>query len=129
MATKACNASFLLGANVIAELTSITNTITGETLDVTTFDSGCTKEFIQGLVSGQVTMDGFYDPTDTNGQKALLTAQLAGNNVSDPKFLTDGVNGFEAEEAVVTSTAVGATVGGLVSFNASLQLSGTISVV
>lgn len=129
MATKACGASFLLGANTLAELKSISNTVTGETLDITTFDSGCTKEFIQGLIDGKVNMEGYYDPNDTNGQKALLIAQLAGNNVEDPKFLVDATNGIEAEEAVVTSVAIGAQVGDIVSFSASLQLSGTISIV
>lgn len=129
MALKGCNASFLLDTDVVAELTNISNAFTGDTLDTTTFDSGCVREFIAGLRSGTIDITGFYDPTDTNGQVAMFTAFLNGTNLSTPKFLVDGTNGFSAAEAVVASYNVEAAVDGLVGFSATLQLSGTISVV
>ena len=129
MALKGCAASFLVGVNTVAELNSITNSVTGDTLDTTTFDSSCTREFIQGLKSGTIDISGYYDPTDTNGQVAIIAALLAGNNIDDPKFLVDGTNGFTAEEAVCSTLSIGAAVEGLVTFSATLQLSGTISVV
>lgn len=129
MATRGSNASFSVNSNDVAELTSVSNTISGESLDVTTFDSDNFKEFIQGLVSGQVTMSGYYDPTDANGQQALLGAVLAATNITSPEFLVDGTNGFGATSGVVTSIDVGAEVAGLVSFSATVQLSGTISIV
>jgi hypothetical protein len=129
MALPGCGASFLLNTNVVAELTNISNAMTGETLDVTSFDSSCVREFIAGLRSGTIDVSGYYDPTDTNGQVALLAALLAGSLLVTPKFLVDGTNGFSAVNGVVSSSTVDAAVDGLVNFSATIQLSGTISVV
>lgn len=129
MALKGCTASFLVGANTVAELVNISNSITGDSLDVTTFDSSCTREFIQGLKSGQMSIKGYYDPTDTNGQAALITAILNGSNVDDPKFLVDSTHGITAESSVVTSVSIDGEVSGLINFSATLQLSGAITVV
>ncbi len=129
MALKGCLASFLVGSDLVAELNSITNNITGDTLDITSFDSGCTRAFIAGLRSGTIDIAGFYDPTDTDGQVAVIAAMLAGTNIAAPKFLVDGTNGFEAASSVCSSVSIGAVVEGLVTFSATLQLSGTISVV
>lgn len=131
MALKGCQASFLLGTNTVAELSNVSNAFTGETLEVTSFDSTCLREFIAGLRSGAMDISGFYDPTDTNGQVAMMTAFLNGTVLSgaqQPKFLADGTNGFSAD-AVISSYNVEATVDGLVGFSATLQLTGAITVV
>lgn len=130
MALKGCNASFGLGANTVAELTGITNSYTADSLDVTTFDSSCLREFIAGLRSGTMDISGYYDPTDTNGQVAMFTAFLNGTTLTTtqkPKILWNGTNGFEAD-AIVTAYNVDTTVDGLVNFSATLQLTGTITV-
>lgn len=129
MALPGNAASFLIGANTVAELTSVTNTITGEELDTTTFDDGIFRTFIAGLVNGQMSISGYYDPTDTNGQVALRSAILGGTLISTPKFLVDGTNGFSAVNGLITSIDIGAEVAGLVTFAATIRLSGTISVV
>ena len=131
MALKGCSASFLLGTNTVAELSNISNAFTGDTLDITTFDSSCVREFIAGLKGGTIDISGFYDPTDTNGQVAMMTAFLAGTTLATtqkPKFLVDGTNGFTAD-GVISSYTVDAAVDGIVNFSASIQLTGTISVV
>lgn len=130
MATAGCGASFLLGTNTVAELTNVSNSFTGETLDVTTFDSSCVREFIAGLRSGTMDITGFYDPTDTNGQVAMWTAWYEGTTLTgaqQPKFLVDGTNGFSGD-GVISSYSVDATVDGLVNFSATIQMTGTISV-
>ena len=130
MALAGNAASFGLGSNLVAELTSVSNTFTGDTLDVTSFDDGALRVFIAGLRSGSVDISGFYDPTDTNGQVAMFTAFLAGTKLvttQQPTFLVDGTNGFSAD-GVISSYAVSATVDGLVEFSATIQLSGTIAV-
>ena len=129
MALSGCAASFLIGANTVAELTNISNAMTGETLDVTSFDSGCVREFVAGLRSGTIDVSGFYDPTDTNGQVALVAGLLAGTAITAPKFLVDGTNGFTAVSGIMANSTVDAGVDGLVNFSASIQLSGAISVV
>ena len=131
MALKGCGASFLLGSNTVAQLNNISNPITADTLDTTTFDSACLREFIAGLRSGTMDISGYYDPTDTTGQKAMLTASLAGTllkTTQQPKVLWDGTNGLSAD-GVITSLTIDAAVDGLVTFSASIQLSGTITVV
>jgi len=131
MALKGCNASFLLGTNAVAELNNISNPISADSLDTTTFDSSCLREFIAGLRSGTIDISGFYDPTDTTGQKAMLTAMLAGTTLEttqQPKILWDGVNGLSAD-GVITSLTIEAAVDGLVNFSASIQLTGTITVI
>lgn len=128
MALPGHGASFLIGANTVAELNSITNAFTGDSLDVTNFSSTGVRSFIAGLRSGTMNIAGFYDPTDTNGQVAMMTAFLAGSALSTCKFLTNGTNGFSAD-AIVTNYTLDATPSGTVNFSATLQLTGTISVV
>ena len=130
MALKGCSASFSLGSNSVAELNNISNPLTADSLDVTTFDSACLREFIAGLRSGTIDISGFYDPTDTTGQVAMMTAFLAGTvltTTQKPKILWSGTYGIEAD-AIVTSYSVDASVDGLVNFSATLQLTGTITV-
>ena len=130
MALQGCSASFLLGNNAVAELTSISNAISGDSLDTTTFDSACIRSFVAGLRSGTIDIAGYYDPTDTSGQAAMLTAMLAGTLLTDtqlPKILWNGAYGISAN-GIITSLNVDAAVEGLVGFSATIQLSGTISV-
>jgi len=131
MANKGCIAGFFLGTNKVAGLNNISNAITGDTLDVTTFNSDCFRQFIAGLKGGTVSISGFYEPTDTTGQRAMFTALLAGTvltTTQKPKFMVDGTNGFTAD-GIVSSYTVDATPEGTVNFSAEIQLTGTIAVV
>lgn len=123
---RGSQASFLIGVNTVAELNSITNAFTSDALDTTAFASDI-RTFIAGLRSGTINISGFYDPTDTTGQVAMMTAFLAGSILTDAKFLTNGTNGFSAD-AIVTNYTVDATVASTVNFSATLQLTGTITV-
>lgn len=130
MAIVGSGASFSLGTNEVASLTSISNPLTGDSLDVTTFDSSGLREFIAGLRTGTVDISGYYDTTDTNGQVAMLTAFLAGTKLTttqQPTILWNGTNGISAD-GIITAYNVDATVDGIVNFSATIQLSGTITV-
>ena len=130
-AVKGCGASFSLGSNQVAALTSISNPITADSLDITSFDSSCVREFIAGLKSMTIDISGYYDSTDTNGQLAMQTAILAGTiltSTQKPAILWNGVNGMTAD-AIITSLTIDAAVDGIVNFSASLQCTGTIAVV
>ena len=130
MAIKGCGASFSLGSNVVAELNNIANAYSADSLDVTTFDSSCIREFIAGLRSGTMDISGFYDPTDTNGQVAMFTACLAGTTLTTtqkPKILWNGTNGFEAD-GIITAYNVDTAVDGTVNFSATIQLTGAVTV-
>ena len=135
MALQGCLAGLFLGpiatGDKVASLTSVSNSSTRDTLDVTTFDSSCFREFIVGLGGGSIDISGFYDPTDTAGQVALETAFYAGtllNTTQKPVFSVDGTNGFTAD-AYIASYKIDAAVGAVVNFSATLQLTGTIAVV
>ena len=130
-AIKGCGASFSLGTNAVAGLTSISNPITADSLDVTVFNATCMRDFIAGLRSGTMDVSGYYESGDTNGQVAMFTAMLAGTKLTGaqkPKILWNGVNGFTGD-GIVTSLTVDAAVDGIVNFSATIQLSGTIAVV
>jgi predicted secreted protein len=131
MAVKGCLASFLLGTDVVASLKNVANALTGDSLDTSTFDCSCTREFIAGLRSGTIDISGDYDSTDTTGQAAMMTSFLTSTileSAQKPKILWDGVNGITAD-ALITAIAIEAAVDGIVSFSATLQLTGTIAVV
>lgn len=131
MAIKGCGASFSLGTNVVAGLTSISNPITADSLDVTVFNATCMRDFIAGLRSGTIDISGYYESGDTNGQVAMFTAMLAGTKLTSaqkPKILWNGANGFTGD-GIITSLTVDAAVDGIVNFSATIQLTGTIAVV
>lgn len=129
MALPGYGASFLINSVEVAELRSVTNSVTGEELDITTFDSGVFKEFIQGLVSGQFDISGYYDPTDSTGQGSIISNMLAATSLTLPKVLVDGTNGFQSATGIGTNFAITGAVDGLVEFSATIRMSGTISVV
>jgi len=130
-AIRGVGASFLLGTNVVAGLTSISNPISADSLDVTTFNATAMRDFIAGLRSGSIDISGYYESTDTTGQMAMFTAMLAGTKLTStqkPKILWNGVNGFTGD-GIITSLTVDAAVDGIVNFSATIQLTGTIAVV
>ena len=131
MSVVGSGASFLLGSNVVAKLKTISNPLTNETLDVTTFDSSAFKEFLAGLTEGTVSITGDYDSTDTNGQIALITAFLAKTlltSTQKPKILWNGVNGMTAD-GYCTELNMDTDVAALVNFAATIKMTGTIAVV
>lgn len=125
-----CEAGFFLGSDEVAGLNTITNPYTSESLDVTVFSSNCVREFLAGLISGTITISGFYEVTDTAGQVAMFTAFLARTKLTTtqkPKILWNGTNGIEAD-GIITNYEVGAQVGQIISFSATIQLSGAPTV-
>ncbi len=131
MATAGCKAAFYLGTTKVASLSSISNPVTNDSLDVTTFDSNCLKEFIYGLNSTTIDCSGFNDESDTNGQAVLLTAQLAQTiltGAQKPKILWDGTNGIEVD-GIVTGVTKDAAIGAPNAFSFTIQGTGAITVI
>ncbi len=76
MAKHAFGTRLKIGANHIAGLTSVSGIdLTADTIDVTTLESADTyREFIQGMRDGgEVSVSGFFEPSDTNGQNQIFT--------------------------------------------------------
>jgi len=129
MAIKGCAVTFSLGSNVVAELNNVALNNSADSLDITTFDSSCKREFLAGLRSATIDISGFYDPSDTNGQVAMWTAYDAGallTTTQKPKILWDGTNGFEGD-AYITSYNIDVAVDGVVNFSATLQVTGALT--
>lgn len=131
MAVKGCSAALYLGSDKVASLNSVTLNASGDTLDVTSFDSNCVREFIGGLRSFTIDFGGFYDSTDTNGQTALMQALI--NNTlltttQKPKILWDGVNGIEID-GWVSTLVQNATPDSPSGFSGSIQGTGTATII
>lgn len=131
MAVRAMGTIIKIGANSIADVTSITPPeMTTDTIDTTTLAStGGYKESIPGFKdAGEVGIVGFFNPSDTLGQMALYTAFQNGTNDSYtiifPSALgaswtfTGGVTGFKT---------TGVEVDGAIGFEATIKISGAPS--
>lgn len=51
------------------------------------------KQYVLGLLDGgEITFNGLYDPTDSEGQTALRTANEAGTELTDLRFWVDNTS-------------------------------------
>ncbi|MDR6883114.1 phage tail tube protein [Bacillus sp. 3255] len=120
-----------IGANSIAQVTSITPPVmTAETIDATHLaSSGGYRESIPGFKeAGEVSVVGFFDPSDLQGQMALYNAFQSGTidtyTILFPSALgaswtfTGGVTGFKT---------TGVEVDGAIGFEATIKISGAPS--
>lgn len=80
-----------IGAKKIAEISNWNLDLNADDIDVTSFDSAGWKEFLAGLKEWSGSMEGNFKPDDTDGQKAILAAWLAGETVSLNLKLSDTV--------------------------------------
>lgn len=130
MSLKGCQSTIKLGTNAIKDLNSVNFDNVLDQLDITDFDSACSREFIPGLRGATFALGGDYDPTDTNGQLVLVNAGLNGTlltTTTAPNFTVNGTNGFTAD-AYVSAFSVSTTVEGKVVFSATLQCTGAVSI-
>ncbi|CAH1230680.1 hypothetical protein PAECIP111891_06720 [Paenibacillus allorhizoplanae] len=131
MAQRAMGTIIKIGANSIAEVTSITPPeMTADTIDTTTLSSpGGYKESIPGFKDGgEIGIVGFFNPSDTLGQIALYNAFNNGTvdsyTIIFPAALgaswtcTGGVTGFKT---------TGVEVDGAIGFEATIKIAGAPS--
>lgn len=127
MAGAAFGTKLILGTFEVADLTSIGGVeITADTIDVTTHAStNGYREFLSGLKDGgEVSISGFFKPTDTNGQKALYTALNAGTLGSFGVSFPTAISASWAFSGIVTSFATGAELEDAVTFEGAIKVSG-----
>lgn len=126
--THAFGTTFSWGAAVVAGLNAINGIeITAETVDVTTHDSeGAFKEFLPGFLdAGNVTLDGFFDPTDTTGQQKMLTDALARKIEECVITFPVSTKATWTFDGLITSIKIGdAPVNGAIPFSAAIKPSG-----
>lgn len=116
-----------IGANSIAELTSIGGLdLTADNVEKTVLDSpNGWREFVQGWKDGgEVSFSGYFNPADTNGQKALYDAFGTGV-LTNFVILFPSTLGAEWDfTAIVTGFSTGAELEDGISFEGTLKVSG-----
>jgi predicted secreted protein len=124
MPQAAMGTKILIGANSIAELTSIGGLeLSADTIETTNLDSGGWRTFMQGLKDGgEVSISGTFNPGDTNGQIALYNAFNSGALLSYTILFPFGAAwNFSG---IVTGINTGAEMEDNVSFEGTIKVSG-----
>lgn len=112
-----------------AHLTSIDFSQQNDSHDNTTFgDEG--HEFVGGLTNGTITLNGFWDDTATTGSATVLDALVGSDSPVAFEFGPAGNGSGEVKysgSALLTSLDYSDPVADLVTFTASLQISGSVT--
>jgi len=105
MAITGTGGAVKLGANKIAELSNWSLDLGADDIDVTSFDSQGWKEYLAGLKEWSGSIEGNLKTGDTNGQKAILQAWLAGTTLTFTFEVSSGVT-FQGSAFVKPSIEV-----------------------
>lgn len=129
MPHKALGTKLKIGANSVADLTEIGGMeLKADTIDVTTLDGDGWRAFIQGVKeAGEVGLSGYFNPADTNGQKALY--DLFGTGLLT-NFVILFPSDFGAEwdfAGIVTAIKTGAKLEDAIPFECTIKVSGAPS--
>ncbi|WP_224722967.1 phage tail tube protein [Paenibacillus vietnamensis] len=130
MAQRSVGTVLQIGANSVAGLTSIGGLeLSAETIDVTTLASnGGYREFIGGFKDGgEVSVSGFFEPGDTNGQMAMYTAFQAGTTDAYSIIFPAGLGATWTFNGVVTGFSTSVDLEEAVTFEATIKVSGAPS--
>lgn len=129
MPTAGHLSSFLVGANEIGPyVTSVTFEQDNDTLDTSTFGTTA-HTFTNGLTNGKITLNGLWDKTASVGSHTVLQARIGAGTTAmtwNPEGITSGTV-KHTFVALVESYTESSAVADLVTFTASLQISGAIT--
>lgn len=92
MAITGCGGAVKIDTHKVAEISNWSLDLGADDIDITSFDSEGWKEFLAGLREWSGSCEGNFDSTDTNGQKAILNAWLAGNKLEFTFEVSTGVS-------------------------------------
>ena len=108
MATKnGRNATVKYGTYTVAELASWSLDLSNDEIDTTAFGSTWKKSDV-GMRGWSLSVSGHWDPTDTNGQKAIETAWAGGSLINSIKLYVDNTSYWVPD--VTTDSAAGGRV-------------------
>ena len=82
------NATVKYGTYTIAELASWSLDLSNDEIDTSAFGSTWKKSDV-GMRGWSLSVSGHWDPTDTNGQKAIETAWAGGSLINSIKLYVD----------------------------------------
>ena len=91
MAIAGYGGAVKLGANKIAEISNWSLDLGADDIEITSFDSEGWKEYLAGLKEWSGSIEGNLKTDDTNGQKAILNAWLAGEKLEFTFEVSSGV--------------------------------------
>ncbi len=94
-----------LGTKKIAEISNWSLDLGADDIETTSFDSQGWKEYLAGLKEWSGSIEGNFKPDDTNGQKAILAAWLAGEKLEFTFEVSSGVT-FKGKALVKPSIEV-----------------------
>lgn len=123
MAQKALGTKLKKGTTAIGGLTSIGGLdLSADTIETTTLDSDGWRTFIQGLKdAGEVPISGYFDPTKHEG---LLDDYESGEVVDYTIEFPAALKAKWDFEGIVTAYSTGAELEDLISFEATIKVSG-----
>lgn len=130
MAKAAMGTKLKIGNNSIAELKSIGGLeLSADTIETTTLDSASGfRTFMQGVKdAGEISVSGFFNPADTNGQKALYDAFGTGVETAFVILFPSALGAEWDFNGIVTKISTGAEMEDAVSFEATIKVSGVPS--
>lgn len=104
-----------------------TLSISSDMIETTTKDSSGYKEYIPGEKGGEITCSGLWAFDATYGIDELITAQLAGTQVT--VLFTTGVSGDKriSASAYITDISGNAPQNDAAAFDITFQLTGTLT--
>lgn len=126
MAFAAVGTRIQINTNTIVELTEINGmSLTADTIDVTNLSSpGGFREFILGMKdSGEVSISGWFNPQDTNGQIAIYNAYLT-SVISSFSILFSSSIASWTFNGVITNFETSVSMEDAVTFSATIKVSG-----
>lgn len=131
MATRSLGTVLKIGesasATKVGGLTEIGGIdLSADTLDTTTLDSdGGYREFIGGFKdAGEVSLSGYLEIKDANGQKKMYDAFESGEVQDFSIDFPEDVGAKWVFKGVVTGFSTGASLEDLISFGATIKVSG-----
>lgn len=129
------NASVKKGTYTVAEMASWDLDLSNAEIDTTVFGSTWGKSDV-GMRKWTATIAGFYDPSDTGGQKAIESAWADGSLVNNIKFYVNNTSYWVPDTTTETSAGgritayrIGQAKDGVASVNFTISGSGPISFV
>ena len=105
MAIAGYGGAVKLGTNKIAEISNWSLDLGADDIDITSFDSNGWKEYLAGLKEWSGSIEGNLKTNDTNGQKAIFNAWLAGTPLTFTFEVSSGVT-FQGSAFVKPSIEV-----------------------
>lgn len=127
MAVLGMGTKLLIGIDSVVELTEISGLeISADTVETTTLEStGNYRTFVQGLKdAGEISISGYFNPSDTNGQKKLFDSLGTGALETFSIVFPSSLGASWGFGGIVTGFTTSAAMEDLIPFEATIKVSG-----